>query len=121
VVLVTDSALNLLTPSQLQAVVAHEIGHEYVWEEYDEAKKRKDWSRIRELELFCDGVAISTLVRIGVSPSALIDALRMMEASDRRNGIIWDTTRNSHPSTSDRARFAREVTKRLVTGTTLIP
>ena len=37
VVLITDTALRLLTPSQLQALVAHEIGHEYVWEEYEEA------------------------------------------------------------------------------------
>jgi len=115
VVLVPDTALKLLTSSELQAVVAHEIGHEYVWEEYDQAKKRNDWSRLRELELFCDGVAILTLVRIDVSPSALIDALRMMEASDRINGISW--VRNSHPSTFDRARFASELTKRLVIGT----
>jgi predicted Zn-dependent protease len=116
VVLVTGTALRLLTFSQLQALVAHEIGHDYVWEEYDEAGKRNDWTRLRELELFCDTVAISTLIRIGISPSALIDALRIMEASDRRNGIIWDKTRNSHPSTSDRAWFAAEVSKRLGAG-----
>ena len=113
VVLVTDTALKLLTPTQLQAVVAHEIGHEYVWEEYEDAEKRKDWSRIRELELFCDAVALQTLVRLGAAPSALVDALRMMEVSDLRNGLTLDTTRNTHPSVSERARFAKEVSKRV--------
>jgi hypothetical protein len=61
VVLVTDTALRLLTSSQLQALVAHEIGHDYVWEEYEEARNRHDWRRVRELELFCDAVAVYTL------------------------------------------------------------
>ena len=33
-----------------------------------------DWRRVRELELFCDGVAVQTLIRIGAPPSSLIDA-----------------------------------------------
>src|SRR5579884_4354225 len=87
VVLVTDTALRLLTPSQLQALVAHEIGHDYVWEEYQEAQNRHDWRRVRELELFCDAVAVYTLISIGVPSSTLIDALRTMAASDERNGF----------------------------------
>ncbi len=116
VVLVTLPALNLLTPAQLQAVVAHELGHQSVWEEYADAEKRNDWRRIRELELFCDGIALSTLVRIGAPPSTLIDALRLMLASDQQRGIVTDPTRNSHPSISDRARFAKELSKRLAIG-----
>jgi Zn-dependent protease with chaperone function len=112
-VLVTNTALRLLTPGQLQAVVAHEIGHEYVWEEYEDARNRHDWRRVRELELFCDAVAIKTLIRIGTPPSALIDALRTMIASDKRNGIVPDTTRDSHPSIVERARFSEELVKRL--------
>jgi hypothetical protein len=30
-VLVSPSALDLLDPEELQALVAHEIGHEYFW------------------------------------------------------------------------------------------
>ena len=33
VLLVTNTALRLLNSSQLQALVAHEIGHDYVWDE----------------------------------------------------------------------------------------
>ena len=113
VVLVTDTALRLLTRSQLQALVAHEIGHEYVWEEYEDARKRNDWRRVRELELFCDGVAVQTLVRIGAASSSLIDALRIMTASDQRNGFVPDPTRDSHPSLVERARFSKELAKQL--------
>lgn len=113
VVLVTDTALRLLTSDQLQALVAHEIGHDYVWEEYEDARDRHDWRRVRELELFCDAVAVYTLTRIGVPPSTLIDALRTMVASDERNGFVADTTRDSHPSLIERSRFSRELTERL--------
>jgi hypothetical protein len=113
VVLITDTALRLLTPSQLQAIVAHEIGHDYVWEEYEDARNRHDWHRVRELELFCDAVAVFTLVRMAVPPSTLIDALRTIVASDEHNGVVVDTTRNSHPSLVERSRFSKELTKRL--------
>ena len=33
-----------------------------------------------ELELFCDGVALQTLARMGAASSALIDGLRIMHA-----------------------------------------
>ncbi len=111
VVLVTDTALRLLTPTQLQALVAHEIGHEYVWEEYEDARNRNDWRRVRELELFCDAVALQTLARIGAPPTALINALRIMTASDERNGFLTDT--QSHPTLVERARFIKALTKRL--------
>jgi len=113
VMLVTDTALRLLTSRQLQALVAHEIGHDYVWEEYQEAQNRHDWRRVRELELFCDAVAVYTLISIGVPSSTLIDALRTMAASDERNGFTTDTMRDSHPSLVERSRFTRELTKRL--------
>ncbi len=114
VVLVTDTALRLLTPSLVQAVVAHEIGHEYVWEEFEDARNRNDSRRLRELELFCDAVALQTLVRIGAPASALIDALRIMTASDERNGFITDPTQDSHPTLVERSRFSKELAKRLL-------
>ena len=95
------------------ALVAHEIGHEYIWEEYEEARKRNDWHRVRELELFCDGVALQTLIKLGAASASLIDALRIMTASNERNGFVSDPTRDSHPSLVERARFSKELAKRL--------
>jgi hypothetical protein len=119
VVLVTDTALRLLTPSQLQAAVAHEIGHEYVWEEYEDARNRKDWHRIRELELFCDAVALETLVKAGTPPSALMDALLIMTSSNERNGFLTEATRHSHPTLLERSRFSKDLVQRLSSITTV--
>jgi hypothetical protein len=113
VVLVTSTALRLLTPTQLQALVGHEIGHEYVWDEYQDAWKREDWRHIRQLELFCDAIAVNSLVRTGAPASALIDALRTMTASDERNGFPTDSIRDSHPSLVERSRFSKDLAKRL--------
>jgi Zn-dependent protease with chaperone function len=113
VVLITDTALRILNTAGLQAIVAHEIGHEYVWEEYEDARKRNDWTRQRELELFCDGVSMLTLARIGAARSALIDALRIMYTVNRRNGFMADPVRHSHPSLAERVRFGKAMMKRL--------
>jgi hypothetical protein len=107
VVLITDTALRVLSPTQFQALVAHEVGHEYVWDEFEEARKQSDHAKLRELELVCDGVAILTLHRLGAPVSALIDGLRAMANSDRSNGLEVDG--RSHPTLSERAQFARRV------------
>ena len=75
VLLISLPALRLLDSEELQAVVAHEIGHEYVWQEYAVARARNDTRRLRELELACDAIAVLTLARVGVKPDRLVTAL----------------------------------------------
>ena len=111
VVLITETALRVLSPTQLQALVAHEIGHEYVWDEFEEARKKGDYARLRELELVCDGVAVLTLHRIGVPASALIDGLLALTNSNRLNGLEEGDSR-SYPTLLERVQFARLVTPR---------
>lgn len=108
VVLVTLAALRILSPAQLQAIVAHEIGHEYVWEEYEAARRQNNWPRLRTLELYCDGVALVTLARIGADPAKLTEGLRLLDASDRRNG--FELRENWYPTLAERADFARQMT-----------
>src|SRR5579859_3350973 len=72
--LISVTALDLLTVEELQACVAHEIGHEYVWAEYLEAEKRNNERGLKELELICDGIAILTLRRAGLNPAPLLTA-----------------------------------------------
>lgn len=43
VVLLSRPALRLLSAPELQAVVAHEIGHEYFWSEYEDAHLAHTW------------------------------------------------------------------------------
>lgn len=54
------------TDSALVGSTAHEIAHEYVAVEMLKAVKGKDAARVRQLELFCDAVAVASLVALGV-------------------------------------------------------
>jgi predicted Zn-dependent protease len=56
ILVISEHALTLLTAVELQAVVAHEIGHEYIWAEYEQAKTAADRHRLQELELVCDAM-----------------------------------------------------------------
>ncbi len=72
VLLISAAALNLLSVEELQASVAHEAGHEYIWAQYETARQRKDFERLQELEMYCDIVSVVTLRRAGIDPSRLI-------------------------------------------------
>ena len=108
VLLISDIALNLLTGAELEASVAHEIGHEYVWAEYLDAARRNDDRRLKELELICDGVAILTLRRAGINPAALLTAA---EKIARFNASSTGPSANAHryPSEKERKRFAQAI------------
>jgi hypothetical protein len=108
VILISDAALVLLNAEELQASVAHEIGHEYVWGENLEATQRHDNRRLKELELFCDGVAILTLRRVGLDPAPLLTATDRIAIFNRvRTGPAWNAER--YPSADERRRFAQAV------------
>jgi hypothetical protein len=108
VILITETTLAALTPLQLQAAVAHEIGHEYVWEEFETARRRGDSPRLRELELFCDGIAAVTLARIEADPAEWISALERLYAEDRSRGMVY-ANENDHPILDDRRHFIKQV------------
>ena len=57
VVLIPAPTIALLSGAELQAMVAHEIGHEYVWTEWNRAHQHADRERLKELELVCDVIA----------------------------------------------------------------
>jgi hypothetical protein len=90
-ILISEPALTLLARDELQAVVAHELGHEYVWTEYQDASDRSDQNRLRELELVCDAIAVLTLWSAGLEAAALPRAL---EKISRFNRTRFDTADN---------------------------
>jgi hypothetical protein len=100
--------LTLLHSEELQALVAHEIAHEYVWQQYEDAKRRKDAKRLRELELVCDAIAVRTLVQEGVSPERLQTAI---EKSDWYNRERFGVALNQHnyPSLEERRQLIERV------------
>jgi hypothetical protein len=108
VLLMSLPALRLLDSEELQAVVAHEIGHEYVWQEYALARTHNDIARLRELELACDALAVLTLARIGVKPDRLVTAVEK-GLRFNRDRFGRPNNENSYPSLKAR----RELVKRM--------
>jgi hypothetical protein len=108
VVLISEPALDLLDPEELQALVAHEVGHEYFWREHLSARRDDDRPRLRTLELLCDGLAIVTLHRAGIDPARLTSAL---EKLCRYNRDRFGAARNEddYPDLGERRRFARRL------------
>jgi hypothetical protein len=108
VVLISEPALDLLDPEELQALVAHEVGHEYFWREHLRARRDDDRPRLRTLELLCDGLAIVTLHRAGIDPARLTSAL---EKLCRYNRDRFGAARNEddYPDLGERRRFARRL------------
>lgn len=105
VLLISEEALWALATEELQAVVAHELAHEYFWNEYHNAKREKRYEDMKEIELRCDGVAIITLARLGLAPGALRSALLKIDHFNRTK--MFFTVPLSHPSLPDRAKFNR--------------
>lgn len=108
VLLISLPALKLLTAEELAALAAHEIGHEYVWRQYADAKARRDARRLRELELMCDAIAIRTLVRLGIRPDRLQTAVDSTCWYNYEHlGVALDES--DYPSLKERKRLFKEM------------
>jgi hypothetical protein len=112
VLLVSREALDLVDGPKLQALTAHEIGHEYFWDEYQAALVRDDADAVRELELRCDGVAVITLRQLGLDPHALVEAVRALTRFNESVGAVRSAGR--YVSLKERIAFV-ETIDRLVT------
>ena len=80
--------MKLLTVEELQAIVAHELGHEYFWNRFEAARKNNDYSQVQELELRCDGIAVITLQHIGINHENLVSAITKLNKHNQRYGSI---------------------------------
>jgi Zn-dependent protease with chaperone function len=104
VLLVSQPALDLLDAEELQALVAHEVGHEYFWGEYFQGRRDNSQSSLHRLELLCDGIAVITLQRVGLNPERLTAALEKIVRYNRnRFGVA--VTEGNYPALSERRRF----------------
>lgn len=107
VLLISRRALRLISQTELQALAAHEIGHEYFWAEYERARDANDALRLQELELKCDGIAALTLTHLRLDPFSLDRAVRKLTAFNEAAGAAADT--NHYPGKTERTRFLRDV------------
>ena len=108
VLLISESALKMLSAEELQATVAHELGHEYFWGELIEARRRKAHEVIREIELRCDGIAVIAMLRLGLDPTKLVSAINRMKLINTR---IVCTDPLYHPTTGERSQFIRTMSE----------
>jgi hypothetical protein len=107
-ILISDPALRLLDSEELQAIAAHELGHDYFWDEFRAAVDANDEDRAQELELRCDAVAVFTLVDLGLNPGRLLSAVTRLNEFNarfgpRRNGRLYVPDK-------ERVRFLRALT-----------
>ena len=105
VVLISVHALELLDKDEVEAVVAHEMGHEYFWTEYAEAARRRDRQRLRELELRCDGVAVLTLLAFGRDTAAFESGQAKLRRFNESIGATANA--DNYVPHQERIRFVR--------------
>jgi hypothetical protein len=107
VLLASRDALALVSPEEFAALVAHEIAHDYMWDEYREAMQKKDNTKMQELELRCDGIAVLTLRRLGMDPERLVSAvLKVTRLNQLREAVDSSA---SYVPTKERIKFIRTI------------
>jgi Zn-dependent protease with chaperone function len=102
VLLLSETTLRLLSTEELQAIVAHELSHEYFWGELMQAREQKNYALLREIELRCDGIAVIALQRLGMDAQKLLGAITKLTTFNAR---VMTTDPLYHPLLSDRMDF----------------
>ena len=106
-ILITEPALELLTSEELQAIVAHELGHEYFWGEFELARQQGHYPKLQEIELRCDGIAIITLNALRLDPESVLATVRKLS---RHNGPPESGAHaNRYVSVKERETFIRSM------------
>ncbi len=104
VLLISVPALNMLDAGELQALVAHEIGHEYLLAGWEAARAAGDDARLRHVEAACDAIAALSLRALGLSTQPLASAITKVERYNRaRFGVPQNAS--SYSGAGERRRL----------------
>jgi hypothetical protein len=80
------------------------VAHELYWDDYRLAREPKQDDKVQEIELGCDGIAILTLIRLGLDPAQIVSALHKLARYDK------DTLgANYYAVPDERLAFARSM------------
>jgi hypothetical protein len=107
IVLVSRPALRLLSALELQTVVAHEIGHEYFWDQQLHVRDGRPSNARRELELRCDAIAILTLLKLDLDPTLVVSSALKLTRFNERLGMRFDA--ELYPTVPEREQFTRAI------------
>jgi hypothetical protein len=107
VIIITTRMMVIANDEEIRGIIAHELAHEYVWDERLKAMKDKDGKVMRECELFCDAVAAFTLKEIGDDPSSYGRILERLTIIGIKTGNAMSQESDTHPSLDARKQFNR--------------
>jgi hypothetical protein len=114
VLIIARSALDILTIRQLQAIAAHELAHEYLWDEYYAARNRAEREHLQRIELICDGIAIAAIARLNLPAVVLTSGIRKIDAYNERIGA--PRNRREYPTWKQRKAMHLSVAAMLAVG-----
>jgi hypothetical protein len=98
VIIITTRLMISATDEEIRGIAAHELAHEYVWDESAKAREAKDWKLMRECELFCDAVAAFTQKEIGDDPASYSRILVRLTMIGSKTGSVTKSESDTHPS-----------------------
>lgn len=108
---ISTEVLKIVGPDDaaLAGIIAHESAHEYVAMQFLSAVQAHDLEKLRELELFCDAVAVVVLLDLGLDPSRYAQVVSRTANHSKAAAILNDGS-NSHPAVGARLRVIRDIT-----------
>jgi predicted SprT family Zn-dependent metalloprotease len=112
-IIITTRMMVIASDEEIRGVVAHELAHEYVWDERVKAKMEKDGELMRECELFCDAVAAFTLKEIGDEPASYGCILERLIIVGIKAGNLTMSETDTHPSLDARKKLNKFMCQRL--------
>lgn len=113
VIIITTGLLYGASDKDIRGIVAHELAHEYVWDECVKAKKNNDGELMREIELFCDAVAAFTLKEIGGDPASYALTIERLTTIRVNAGLGRAGENFTHPSLTTRKMLNKFLCQRL--------
>jgi len=113
IIIITTGLLYGASDKDIRGLVAHELAHEYVWDECVKASNEKDGKLLREIELFCDAVAAFTLKEIGGDPASYARALELLTLIRVNAGLTRAAEDDTHPSLDARKKLNKFLCQRL--------
>lgn len=113
VIIITTRLLNNTSDEEIRGIVAHELAHEYVWNEHRQARVTNDERLMRECELFCDVVTAFTLKELGDDPASYGRLLERMTIIGLTAGSATSKEVDTHPSLDARKKLNKFLCQRL--------
>jgi hypothetical protein len=111
-IIITTRMMVIASDEEIRGIVAHELAHEYVWDERIKAMREKDAKLMRECELFCDAVAAFTLKESGDDPASYGRIIKRLTIIGINAGYAMRQESETHPSLDARKKLNKFLCQR---------